>query len=300
MAAADNAEQDQADFERHRRYLGAVAYRMLGSLADAQDVLQEAWLRWRAVDHAGVDNPRGYLTTVVTRLCQDHLGSARVRREAYFGEWLPEPLVADEAPTPQDRAELGEQVSYAVMALLERLSPAERAAFVLHDVFGVDFPLIASALDRSEPAVRQLASRARRQIKEAAPRRTVDRAAHRRAVEAFAAAAARGDIMGLMKVLDPETVWHSDGGGIVRAGTRPVHGAQKVSRLIAGLVERFYAPDTITALVDVNGELGIAFYTPGGTAYGALSLCADDDGRITESYIVINPEKLARVAALAP
>ena len=292
-------EIDETDFEQHRRYLGAVAYRMLGSLADAEDVLQEAWLRWRAVDHATVENPRGYLTTVVTRLCYDHLGSARARREAYFGEWLPEPLVAEEAPTPQDRAELGEDVSYAVMALLERLSPAERAAFVLHDVFGVDFPLIAAALERSEPAVRQLASRARKQIKESTPRRTVDRATHRQAVEAFAAAVGRGDIMSLMKVLDPETVWHADGGGIVRAGSRAVFGAEKVSRLIVGLVERFYDPGTITAFVDVNGELGIAFYTPEGTAYGALSLCVDDSGRITESYIVINPEKLTRVAAAA-
>ena len=293
------AVADDRDFERHRRYLGAVAYRMLGSLADAEDVLQEAWLRWRAVDHAAVDNPRGYLTTVVTRLCYDHLGSARARREAYFGEWLPEPLVAQDEPTPQDRAELGEEGSYAVMALLERLSPAERAAFVLHDVFGVDFPLIAAALERSEPAVRQLASRARKQIKESAPRQTVDRAVHRQAVEAFAAAVGRGDIMGLMKVLDPETVWHADGGGIVRAAARAVHGADKVSRLIMGLIERFYEPGTITAFVEVNGELGIAFYTREGTPYGTLAVCADDSGRITESYVVVNPEKLTRVAAAA-
>jgi len=300
VAGTEIAETDETDFEQHRRYLGAVAYRMLGSLADAEDVLQEAWLRWRAVDHAAVGNPRGYLTTVVTRLCYDQLGSARARREAYFGEWLPEPLVAQDAPpSPQDRAELGEDVSYAVMALLERLSPAERAAFVLHDVFGVDFPLIAAALERSEPAVRQLASRARKQIKESTPRRTVDRATHRQAVEAFAAAVDRGDIMSLMKVLDPETVWHADGGGIVRAGTRAVYGAEKVSRLILGLIERFYDPGTITAFVDVNGELGIAFYTPEGTAYGALSLCVDGSGRITEFYIVVNPEKLTRVAAAA-
>jgi RNA polymerase sigma-70 factor, ECF subfamily len=289
---------ETADFEQHRRYLGAVAYRMLGSLADAEDVLQEAWLRWRGVEQTAMENPRGYLTTIVSRLCYDHLGSARVRREAYFGEWLPEPVVADEAPTAEDRAELGEEVSYAVMALLERLSPAERAAFVLHDVFGVGFPLIASALERSEPAVRQLASRARRQIKDGSPRRTVDRATHRRAVEAFAAAVGNGEIIELMKVLDPETVWRADGGGIVRAGTRPVHGAERVARLIEGILKRFYEPSTITALVEVNGEPGLALYSPEGTAYATLAFSVDDEGRITESYIVLNPEKLARIAAI--
>ena len=287
-----------ADFEEYRRYLGAVAYRMLGSLADAEDVLQEAWLRWREVDHAMVESPRAYLTTVVTRLCYDQLGSARARREAYFGEWLPEPVV-DEAPTPEARAELGEEVSYAVMALLERLSPAERAAFVLHDVFGVDFPLIASALDRSETAARQLASRARRQIKEDSPRRTVDRAAHRQAVEAFAAAVGRGDIMGLMKVLDPETVWHSDGGGIVRAGARPVFGAQKVGRLVAGLVKRFFVPGSAAVLVTVNGEPGVAVYAPDGMPIGIIGFCVEDSGLITATHVVVNPEKLTRVRPAA-
>jgi RNA polymerase sigma-70 factor (ECF subfamily) len=285
------------DFEGQRRYLGAVAYRMLGSLADAEDVLQEAWLRWRDVDHAAVENPRGYLTTVVTRLCYDHLDSARVRREAYVGEWLPEPLV-DDAPGPQDRAELGEQVSFAVMALLERLSPSERAAFVLHDVFGLDFRQIAAALDRSEAAVRQLASRARKQVKDDAPRRTVDRAAHRRAVQAFAAAVTGGDLAGLLKVLDPETVWRADGGGNVRAGLRPVFGLDKVMRLIKGLVATQLAPDAVPALVEVNGEPGFALYQPDGAPLAILAFAVGEDGLITAIYNVVNPQKLARVAAL--
>jgi RNA polymerase sigma-70 factor (ECF subfamily) len=281
------------DFEAHRRYLGAVAYRMLGSLADAEDMVQEAWLRWSAEDREGVQNPRAYLTTIVTRLCYDQLGSARARREAYFGEWLPEPLV-DDAPTPQDRAELGEEVSLAMMAVLERLSPAERAAFVLHDVFGVDFPQIATTLERSDAAVRQLASRARRQVKDSSPRRSVDRAAHRQAVEAFAAAVTAGDIIGLMRILDPETVWHSDGGGIVTAGARPILGAEKVVRLLAGLREKYLLPGSTAALVEVNGEPGIAFYYPDGSPGGILAVCVED-GKITESHIVVNPEKLGRV-----
>ena len=283
------------DFEAQRRYLGAVAYRMLGSLADAEDVLQEAWLRWRDVDHAAIGNPRAYLTTVVTRLCYDQLGSARARREAYFGEWLPEPLV-DDAPGPQDRAEVGEEISLAVMALLERLTPAERAAFVLHDVFGVDFPQIATTLERSEASARQLASRARKQIKEGGPRRTVDRAVHRQAVEAFAAAVGRGDIMGLMKVLDPDTVWRADGGGIVGAVAHPILGAQQVSRLIAGLVRRFGTPDMTAGPVLVNGEPGLLFYEPGRPPAAVLAFSVDDSGLITEIQVVLNPEKLARIA----
>ena len=291
MAAAEE------DFEAHRRYLGAVAYRMLGSIADAEDIVQEAWLRWSAEDRGDVLNPRAFLSTIVTRLCYDQLGSARVRREAYFGEWLPEPLV-DDAPTPQDRAELGEEVSLAMMAVLERLSPAERAAFVLHDVFGVDFPQIAATLERSDAAVRQLASRARRQVKDSSPRRSVDRAAHRRAVEAFAAAVTAGDIIGLMKVLDPETVWHSDGGGIVTAGARPILGADKVARLVAGLREKYFTPGSTAVLVEVNGEPGIAFYYPDGTPGGVLAVCVAD-GLITAAHIVVNPEKLGHLPPAA-
>jgi RNA polymerase sigma-70 factor (ECF subfamily) len=285
------------DFEAQRRYLGAVAYRMLGSLADAEDVLQEAWLRWRDVDHAAIENPRGYLTTVVTRLCYDQLDSARARREAYFGQWLPEPLV-DDAPGPHDRAEVGEEVSLAVMALLERLSPAERAAFVLHDVFGLDFRQIAATLDRSEAAVRQLASRARKQVKDDGPRRTVDRSVHRLAVQAFAAAVTGGDIMSLLKVLDPETVWQADGGGNVQAGVHPVYGADKVMRLVKGIVETRLAPGAVPVLVEVNGEPGIALYGADGAALAIVAFCVDDSGLITAIYNIVNPDKLVRVAAI--
>ena len=296
MAAVEAGEgADAEDFEAHRRYLGAVAYRMLGSVADAEDVLQEAWLRWNDVDRAGVANPRAFLTTVVTRLCYDQLGSARARREAYFGEWLPEPLV-DDAPSPQERAELGEAVSMAVMAVLERLSPAERAAFVLHDVFGVDFPQIAGTLERSEAAVRQLASRARRQVKDSAPRRSVDPAAHRRTVEAFAAAVTKGDIIGLMKLLDPEVVWHSDGGGEITAGARPIFGAERVARMLAGLNTKYFTPDMIVALAQVGGEPGLVLGYPDGTPGAVIAFCIAD-GLITESHIVVNPHKLRHVPA---
>ena len=285
------------EFEQHRRYLGAVAYRMLGSVHDAQDTVQEAWLRWSEVDSSAVQNPRAYLTTVVTRLCYDELGSARARREAYYGEWLPEPLIDDQL-TPHEQAELGEEISLAMMAVLERLSPAERAAFVLHDVFGVEFPQIALTLERSEAAVRQLASRARKQVKERTPRTSVDRAAHRDAVRAFADAIGKGDIIGLMMVLDPEVVWHSDGGGIVRAGVRPILGADRVSRMVLGLMEKYWEPGTVIEFVDVNGVPGMALFRPDGTSVGVVGFTVAD-GLITETYVVVNPEKLGHVTPSA-
>jgi len=293
------SDEGSADvFEAQRRYLGSVAYRLLGSIADAEDVLQEAWLRWRAVDRSQVADPRAYLTTVVTRLCYDLLGSARVRRESYFGEWLPEPLVSEE-DSPAQQAELGESVSLALLAVLEQLTPAERAAFVLHDVFSIGFDEIASSLDRTPEATRQLASRARRRVRDGGRRGPVDPAEHRQAVHAFAAATARGDIQALLAVLDPDVVWHSDGGGIVTAGARPVLGADKVARLVAGLAAKRLGPEAGTsfAFALVNGEPGLLWHDTRGRVGGVLAFTVAD-GRITEAYIVVNPEKLTHVTSV--
>ncbi|WP_235502867.1 MULTISPECIES: RNA polymerase sigma factor SigJ [unclassified Kitasatospora] len=285
-------------FESLRRYLGSVAYRLLGSVTDAEDVLQEAWLRWRSTERSTVDEPRAYLTTVVTRLCYDQLGSARVRREAYYGEWLPEPLVAEES-TPDRIAELGDEVSIALLAVLEELTPAERTAFVLHDVFAVGFEEIACSLDRTPDAARQLASRARRRVRERGHRGRVDPAAHRQVVHAFAAAAAEGDIQGLLAVLDPDVVWHSDGGGVVTAGARAVLGADKVSRLVRGLTTKWLGPDSgyFTSPVLVNGEAGLAWHDAEGRIAGVLAFQVTD-GRITAAYVALNPEKLTHVTQL--
>ncbi|MER8186368.1 sigma-70 family RNA polymerase sigma factor [Kitasatospora sp. NPDC094015] len=289
------APADADPFEANRRYLGAVAYRLLGSLTDAEDVLQEAWLRWRAADRSGVADPRAYLSTVVTRLCYDQLGSARARREAYYGEWLPEPLVAEE-DSPAHRAELGESVSLAMLAVMEQLSPAERAAFVLHDVFAVRFEEIAASLDRTPDAVRQLASRARRRVREGGRAGRVDPAAHRQVVHAFAAASAGGDLQGLLAVLDPDVVWHSDGGGVVRAGARPVYGADKVARLVLGLIRRALPAGSTASFgfALVNGEPGMVFHEAPGRLAGVLAF-AVRDGRITEAYAMVNPEKLGHL-----
>ncbi|MFE2720981.1 RNA polymerase sigma factor SigJ [Kitasatospora sp. NPDC059327] len=299
LSAAGAAHPDA--FEANRRYLGSVAYRLLGSFSDAEDVLQEAWLRWRSADRSGVADPRAFLTTVVTRLCYDQLGSARARREAYFGEWLPEPAVSyqDTPASPAELAELGESVSLALLAVLEQLTPAERAAFVLHDVFAVGFDEIAASLDRSPDAARQLASRARRRVKEGGRRATAEPAEHRQAVAAFAAATARGDIEGLLAVLDPDVVWHSDGGGVVSAGARPVHGADKVSRLVAGLVAKWFTPGMEIEPATVNGEPGLLWLDTEGAVGGVLAFTVAD-GRITEAYVVVNPEKLTRVTRTGP
>ncbi|MEU1283619.1 RNA polymerase sigma factor SigJ [Kitasatospora sp. NPDC005856] len=296
-AAADASKAPDA-FEVNRRYLGSVAYRLLGSFTDAEDVLQDAWLRWQSADRTAVADPRAFLTTVVTRLCYDQLGSARARREAYYGEWLPEPAVSYAAgpDSPDELAERGESVSLALLAVLEQLTPAERAAFVLHDVFAVGFEEIAASLRRTPDAARQLASRARRRIK-AGSRHAgdTDPGEHRRAVEAFAAASTRGDILGLMDVLDPDVVWHADGGGIVRAAARPVHGADKVARLVAGLVGKWFTPEYALDFALVNDEPGLVWYERAtGTVTGVVAF-AVADGRITEAYTVVNPEKLAGI-----
>ncbi|MEE1787942.1 RNA polymerase sigma factor SigJ [Streptomyces sp. SP17BM10] len=294
-------EQAPDAFEANRRYLGSVAYRLLGTFTDAEDVLQEAWLRWRATDRAAIADPRAFLTTVVTRLCYDQLGSARARRESYTGEWLPEPSVTyasapDSPADPADLAERGESVSLALLAVLEQLTPAERAAFVLHDVFAVGFDEIASSLDRTPDAARQLASRARRRVRDGGRRASADRAEHRRAVAAFAAAALGGDLQALLAVLDPDVVWTADGGGIVRAAARPVRGADKVTRLIAGSVAKWFAPELRLALAEVNGEPGMVWYdSTTGTVAGVLAFTVAD-GLITGTYVVVNPEKLTHIA----
>ncbi len=311
--AGGAALDEGIDFEQHRRYLSSVAYRLLGSLADAEDAVQDAWLRWRSVDRSSVKDARAYLTTVVTRICYDQLGSARARREAYYGEWLPEPSL-DETLTPEDQAALGESVSYAVLAVMEQLSPAERVAFVLHDVFGVSFDEIAESLGRTSESTRQLASRGRRRVREFAGQDAAQRsfrpdaahrAEHRKVVEAFAAATLNGDIPALMEVLDPDVAWHSDGGGIVKAGVQPVLGREKVVRLVGGMLRWLRPGAGLQALpAEVNGGPGLKVVDRDGALAGVMAF-EIADGRIVKAYTMVNPEKLSRsgdgaVSALLP
>jgi RNA polymerase sigma-70 factor (ECF subfamily) len=277
-------------FEAHRRALTGLAYRMLGSRAEAEDVVQDAYLRWHAADHARIEEPRRYLGTVVTRLCLDRMKSAKARREIYVGQWLPEPVV-DEALDAEAAGDLAHDLSVALMLVLERLSPLERASFLLHDVFGLDFAEVGRALDRSEATCRQLAARARARIEEGRPRFRATQEEGRRLASAFMAAAQAGDLQAL---LTQEAVLYSDGGGKRAAALNPIYGPDKIVRFIeavarknTGLAASQVRPAT------VNGLAGYVVRE----ADGLIDTMAFEtrDGRVAAIYIVRNPEKLRHV-----
>jgi RNA polymerase sigma-70 factor (ECF subfamily) len=271
-------------FAKARPRLLRLAYSELGDVGEAEDVVQDAWLRLERADPGTIDNLEGWLTTVVARLALDRLRSARARRETYVGPWLPEPIVSDD---PADRVTLDESVSYALLTVLEQLSPAERTAFVLHDVFDVPFDDVAEVVGRTPEAVRQLASRARRHVKSEGPRFTASREEHDRAVRAFAQAVGEGSLEGLVEVLDPAVVWTSDGGGRVNAARKPVHGGARVARVWAAFSRRaLHEPIEIK----LNGRLGLVLPSADGQR-AAISFVVND-GRITRIDAVRNPEKL--------
>ena len=274
-------------FARARPRLLRLAYSQLGDLGEAEDVVQEAWLRLERTGADSIDDLDAWLTTVVGRLALDTLRSARSRREVYVGPWLPEPVVSED---PADRVTLDESVSYALLALLEQLSPAERTAFVLHDVFELPFGEVADVVGRTPEAVRQLASRARRHVAEQRPRFEASRDEHERAVHAFAQAVAEGDLDGLVAVLDPDVVWTSDGGGHAIAARKPVQGAGRVAR--AWIAMRGRAADA-PAAIGLNGRLGLLL--PGRDGHRSAVSFVVDGGRIARIDVVRNPEKLRRV-----
>lgn len=276
-------------FEQQRDRLWGIAYRITGSVADADDAVQEAWLRWQRLPDGEAADPRAYLTTVISRICYDQLGSARARRESYLGPWLPEPVVTEGGP--EDRVTLDESVGMALLTVLERLTPAERTAFILHDVFAVPFPEIAEVVGRTPDSVRQLASRARRRVRAEAPRRSVDRSEHRKAVDAFLTAVAGGDADGLLEILDPDVVWRSDGGGKVMAARLPVLGHEKVARFVLRLTRGFDPETTQVFARDVNGAPGLVLADPA-AGQGAVLAFTVHGGLITEIDAVINPDKL--------
>ena len=223
-----------AVFAEQRPKLFGVAYRMLGSVADAEDVIQETFLRWQEVVDAGtpIESPSAYLTTMVSRRCLDELRSARRRREQYVGEWLPEPLLEDDRLDPAATTELADSLSTAFLVVLEALSPGERAAFLLHDVFGYEYPELARILERGEPACRQLVARARRRVAERRPRFDVSPEEHARLLTEFMHATTAGDVDGLVSLLAHDAVLQADGGGVVHGGPQPDRGADRVARWV--------------------------------------------------------------------
>ncbi|SFO20566.1 RNA polymerase sigma-70 factor, ECF subfamily [Geodermatophilus obscurus] len=278
-------------FDAHRRLLFGVAYRMLGSVADAEDTVQDAWLRWSAADRGDVADPRAWLVRTTTRLALDRLTSARARRETYVGPWLPEPLLTDTAGDPADDAVLGEQVSLALLVVLESLSPAERAVFVLREVFALPVVEVAGVLGRSEAAVRQLAHRAREHVAARRPRSVAGRQEHREVTERFLAACLGGDVDALLAALAPDAVLLTDGGGRTKAALRPIAGADKVARFLAAVAgEGASSPGLRLELAEVNGLPGVAAWTDAGP-FVAMSLGVAD-GLVHQVLVVLNPDKL--------
>jgi RNA polymerase sigma-70 factor, ECF subfamily len=282
-----------------RPLLFSLAYRMVGTVGDAEDLVQEAFLRLHREEKEGsaIESPKAFLTTVVTRLAIDHLRSARVRREEYVGEWLPEPLLVDPGPGPADEAELGDTLSLAFLVVLESLSPVERAVFLLHDVFGYSYAEIAAVVARSEANCRQIALRARRAIDERRPRFDPSAEERRRVAERFFAALA-GDASDIAAVLSEDVVMHGDGGGKVPAIARPLQGADRVSRFWANLVRQGQRAGMQTEPALVNGQPGAVIRAGDGSVASVLALDIAG-GRVQAIRSIVNPDKLHHLGRVA-
>jgi RNA polymerase sigma-70 factor (ECF subfamily) len=279
-------------FVAHRNLLFTVAYEMLGSAADAEDVLQETWLRWVKVDPAQVRDGRAFLVRITTRLSLDRLRTVKRRREAYVGPWLPEPLLT--APDAAEDVELAGSVSMAIMLVLETLSPTERAVFVLREAFGFGYDEIGAAVEKSPAAVRQIAHRARQHVEARRPRESVSPTQVQAAVESFRRALVTGDFQSLLHVLAPDVVLVTDGGGLRKAALRPVIGAEKVIRYVTGGIRK--ADVTLSAeLTVINGNPAVLLRVDGAID-GVLAMRLED-ARVTGIYYVRNPEKLTRLAS---
>jgi RNA polymerase sigma-70 factor, ECF subfamily len=280
-------------FERHRGLLFSIAYRMLGSVADAEDTLQDAFIRWQAVSETDVRSPKAFLVTMVSRLCINHLQSARVQRETYVGEWLPEPLVTERGSDVSRVAEVDESVSMAMLLLLERLTPLERAVFLLGEVFDYTHAEIAAMLGQSEANCRQLLRRARQHVRLERSRFRGSARQHAELLERFSRAAGSGDMDGLLELLSSDVVLHTDGGGKATALPLPIYGADKVARASVFGLSKLKTLQPLQRIVEVNGEPGIVSYVEGRPQ--SVFTIEAKDGRIRAIYIVTNPEKLSRL-----
>jgi RNA polymerase sigma-70 factor (ECF subfamily) len=277
----------ESEFESHRSLLFALAYRMLGVRADAEDVVQDAWIRWQAAGEAEVRTPRSYLTTIVARLSLDALKSARKKRETYIGPWLPEPVVE---PAGSRHVEMAESLSLAFLHLLESLAPAERVAFLMREVFDADYGEIAQTLETSEANGRQLVARARKHLHEERPRFAVDRGRQQRALEEFLSACASGDASGLTALLAEDAVLYTDGGGKVPSAPNPIYGAERIARFFVGVTPKI-PPGVEAEFREVNGAPGVVLKS-GQQAFAVMSVALDEQGRILRIYSVSNPDKL--------
>jgi RNA polymerase sigma-70 factor (ECF subfamily) len=287
--------QSADTFNDYRPYVFSIAYRMLGSVMDAEDMVQETFIRWQRARDDDVRSPKAYLATTVTRLCIDQLRSARKQREEYIGPWLPEPLVVDDETSEVDEhLALSDSLSLAFLVVLESLSPTERAAFLLREAFDYDYPEIARIIEKSEANCRQLVRRARRRINERPHRFDVTREQAERITQRFLAAVSGDNIDGLLELLAGDVVLYSDGGGKVAAGRNPIYGADNVARLVLATARK--APEYRYRIATVNGQPGIVLYVDGEP--NAVLAAELDGDTITAMYAVMNPDKLSRVPRL--
>ena len=276
-------------FDLVRGRLFGLAYRMLGSRAEAEDLLQEAYIRWHEADRAAIQNPEAWLVTTTTRLAIDRLRRLKTEREAYVGPWLPEPIVSP-APPPDRDLSLAEDLSIAFLTMLERLAPDERAAFLLHEVFDVGYPQIASVLDRSEAACRQMVHRARERVRGERKRFDVSESAKAGLLRRFTAALEARDERTLLSLFTPDATWTADGGGKTAASPRPVAGAERIVKLVLGLREKFWEDNRVLEIATINGESGLRV-RDGDRLVAAMAIETDGE-RIAAVYAVVNPDKL--------
>lgn len=293
MSAPRPSDDRLTVFREHRPLLFSIAYRMLGSAADAEDIVQDAYLRWERAAPEAVRSPKDYLSTTVTRLAVDHLRSARVRREVYVGPWLPEPLVGVDAHDPLAAATMAESLSTAFLVLLERLTPTQRAAFLLREVFGFDYSEIARILRTSEANSRQLVQRAKQHIEAGRPRFESTRRAADDLAQRFLAACTTGDVDEVLALLAEDAVAWADGGGKFSAARRPVVGADRVARFVASVVRKWRTSGELR-IAPVNGGVGL-LQSAGGRVRAVMTVAAGaGGGRVGGVFIVVNPEKLGR------
>ena len=282
-------------FDSHRRRLQGIAYRMLGSVAEAEEVVQDAWLRWHEADKASLGSAEAWLVTVVTRLSIDRLRAAKVQREHYIGAWMPEPTLTEPPDTPEESLERADNISVAFLAVLERLAPEARAAFLMREVFDADYDEVALTLGKSEAACRQLVHRAKAQVQEARPRYPVPRETHQRLLRAFADAAARGSLQDLKALMAEEAELIGDGGGKVQTFSKVLRGSQRLAQLYFSLWRRMGAAVRME-LAEINGEPGLLRFVDG--ELESAQTFEIEGERIVRIRVQRNPDKLARIARL--
>jgi RNA polymerase sigma-70 factor (ECF subfamily) len=285
-------------YDEYRGLLFSIAYRVLGTAADAEDAVQDTWLKWSAADRSRVADPRAYLVRIVTNVSIDRLRAERSRRETYVGPWLPEPVLTEDATgDPAAEAERAASVSLAMLVVLETLTPLERTVFVLHEAFAYSYTEIGEILDRSPATVRQLAHRAREHVAARRPRFAADPVARRTATERFLHATLSGDLAALMDLLAPDAALWADGGGKFKAPLRPIHGADKIARFFVAIGAEALAPGQAVEITDVNGGPAAVLVGPAGPV-AVLQVDLDEDGHVTDVRMMGNPDKLAGLGPL--